>query len=67
MCRCELVTDNTNIEDLQVHFHAQSVREIRNKCFINVESILIRELKSGGVYYLSTCAKLYLEIGQNYS
>ena len=27
----------------------------------------IRELKPGGVYYLSTCAKLYVEIGQNYS
>jgi len=27
----------------------------------------IRELKPGGVYSLSTGAKLYLEIGQNYS
>jgi hypothetical protein len=39
VCRCELVTDNTKIEEIQVHFHAPSVREIRNKCFINGESI----------------------------
>jgi hypothetical protein len=32
-----------------------------------VRVFLIRELRSGGAYYLSTCAKLYLEIGQNYS
>jgi hypothetical protein len=24
VCRCELVTDNTSIEEQQVHFHAQS-------------------------------------------
>ena len=30
-----------------------------------VRVFTIRELKPGGVYYLSTYAKLYLEIGQN--
>jgi hypothetical protein len=39
VCRCELVTDNTKIEEIQVHFHAQSVREIRIKYFINGDSI----------------------------
>ena len=39
MCRYDLVTDNTKIEELQVDFHAQSVREILNKSFINGESI----------------------------
>jgi hypothetical protein len=32
-----------------------------------VRVIPIRKLKPGGVYQLSTGAKLYLEIGQNYS
>ena len=29
-----------------------------------VKVFLIKELKPGGVYYLSTCAKSYIEIGQ---
>lgn len=34
VCRCDLGTENTNIEELQVLFHALSGHEIRNNCFI---------------------------------
>jgi hypothetical protein len=61
------LTENTNIEELQVLFHALSDRELRNKASLMIRVFPIRELKPGGLCYLSTCAKLYLEIGLNYS
>jgi hypothetical protein len=40
--------------------------------FVIIASLMVRvfqisELKPGGLYYLSTCAILYLEIGSNYN
>jgi hypothetical protein len=46
---------------------ALSDRELRNKASLMIRVFPIRELKPGGLCYLSTCAKLYLEIGLNYS
>jgi hypothetical protein len=66
VCRCDLGTENTTINELQVLCHSLSGHDIRNNCFIYRESISIRELRPGGAYYLSTCAKLYLEMVQNY-
>ena len=67
MCRCDWGTENTTIEELQVLFHALNDRELRNKASLMIRVFPIRELKPGGLCYLSTCAKLYLEIGLNYS
>jgi hypothetical protein len=67
VCRCDLGTENTTINELQVLCHSLSGHDIRNNCFMYRESISIRELRPGGVYYLTTPAKLYLEMVQNYS
>jgi hypothetical protein len=66
VCRCDLGIDKTAIEELQVLSHILSRHEIRNNCFIYGENISNQKFRPGGVYYLSTSAKLYSEIGQNY-
>ena len=46
MCRCDLGTENSTIEELQVLFHAISDHEIRNNCFINCESISSQRIEA---------------------
>jgi len=46
VCRCDLGTDNTAIEELQVLSRALSGHEIRNNCFIYGESISNQEIEA---------------------
>ena len=68
MCRCELGTVNTKIlRNYKYMFMLYVVMKIVIIASFMVRVFPIREMKPDGVYYLSTCTKLFSEIGPNYS
>ena len=67
VCRCDLCTENTTIEELQVLFHALSDHEIRNNCFINDESISSQRIEAWWIILFVNLCQIIVEIGPNYS